>query len=81
MIDIKNIKPISNVMLNRIKKLDNKLIKLIKAQKADMFTPAPILGYYLGKLSEIKVVRTLLTCKKNGVAPEEIRKRIRETYA
>ncbi len=62
-------------------KLDNKLIKLIKAQKADMFTPAPILGYYLGKLSEIKVVRTLLTCKKNGVAPEEIRKRIRETYA
>lgn len=60
---------------------DNRLIGLFKNHKSDMFSPSPILGYYLGKLCEIKVVRTILTCVRNGIAESEIRKRIRETYA
>lgn len=60
---------------------DNLLLRLIKKQKSDMFTPSPLLGYYLGKLCEIKVVRTVLTCMKNGADKEEIRVRVRETYA
>lgn len=61
--------------------IDNVLIRLTKKQKSEMFTPSPLLGYYLGKLSEIKVVRTILTCMKNGASKEEIRVRVRETYA
>lgn len=60
---------------------DNLLLRLVKKQKSEMFTPSPLLGYYLGKLCEIKVVRTILTCLKNGTSKEEIRVRIRETYA
>lgn len=60
---------------------DNRLIKLFKNQKSDMFSPSPVLGYYLGKLCELKVVRTVLTCKANKLDRNEIRKRIRETYA
>lgn len=60
---------------------DNRLIRLFKNQKSDMFSPSPILGYYLGKLCELKVVRTVLTCKANKLDRNEIRKRIRETYA
>lgn len=61
--------------------MDNMLLRLVKKQKSEMFTPSPLLGYYLGKLCEIKVVRTILTCLKNGTSKEEIRVRIRETYA
>lgn len=61
--------------------MDNMLLRLVKKQKSEMFTPSPLLGYYLGKLCEIKVVRTILTCLKNGTSKQEIRVRIRETYA
>lgn len=60
---------------------DNRLIRLFKKEKSDMFSPSPVLGYYLGKLCELKVVRTVLTCKANNLDRNEIRKRIRETYA
>lgn len=60
---------------------DNLLIRKIKSQKSDMFTPAPLLGYYVGKLCELKVIRTILTCLKNGTSKDEMRVRVRESYA
>ena len=60
---------------------DNFLLKIFSVNKTDMFSVAPILGYYLAKINEIKVLRVVLVCIKNKVAPEEMRKRVRELYA
>ena len=46
-----------------------------------MFAIAPIVGYYLGKLNEIKVLRVVLICIKNKVDVKEMKKRVRELYA
>lgn len=60
---------------------DNYLLKIFAVNKTDMFSVAPILGYYLAKLNEIKVIRVVLVCIKNGVPEGEMRKRVRELYA
>lgn len=60
---------------------DNYLLKMFSANKSDMFTVAPILGYYLGKLNEIKVIRVVLVCIKNKVAKAEMKRRVRTLYA
>lgn len=60
---------------------DNYLLGIFAVNKTDMFSVAPILGYYLAKLNEIKVIRVVMVCIKNKVAPEEMRKRVRELYA
>ena len=60
---------------------DNYLLKIFSINKTDMFSVAPILGYYLAKLNEIKVIRVVLVCIKNGVSEEETKKRLRELYA
>lgn len=60
---------------------DDCLLKIFSANKADMFSVAPIVGYYLGKLNEIKVLRVVLVCIKNGVSAEEMKKRVRALYA
>ncbi len=61
--------------------LDNYLINMFSIMKADMFSAAPIVGYYIGKLNEIKVLRVILVCLKNKVAKDEMKKRIRNIYA
>ncbi len=60
---------------------DNYLLKIFAVNKTDMFSVAPILGYYLAKLNEIKVIRVVLVCIKNEVPNGEMRKRVRELYA
>jgi vacuolar-type H+-ATPase subunit C/Vma6 len=59
---------------------DNYLLKIFATKKADMLSAAPIVGYYLGKLNEIKIVRVILVCKKNNVPKVEMEKRIRQLY-
>jgi vacuolar-type H+-ATPase subunit C/Vma6 len=49
--------------------------------KGDMFSAAPIVGYYLGKMNEIKIIRVILVCLKNKVDKDEMKKRIRVIYA
>lgn len=63
------------------KALDDELITIFKREKTDMFSPAPIAGYYVGKLIELKVVRLILVCLSNGVDKKQIKRRLRETYA
>lgn len=69
----------SVAQLERLK--DDYLLELFSSSKSDMFTVQPIMGYYLGKKTEIKMLRIALVCIKNGVPREEIKKRMRKLYA
>jgi len=60
---------------------DDDIVALLKANKADMFSSAPIVGYYLGKLTEIKAVRLILVCIAGAVDKKIIKQRLRELYA
>ena len=60
---------------------DNFLLGIFAVNKTDMFSVAPILGYYLAKLNEIKVIRVVLVCIKTNVPRDQMRKRVRELYA
>ncbi len=59
---------------------ENALLVPFKKARYDMFSPAPIVGFYLGKKREIKNVRLILTGIKNGVDKEIIKVRLREQY-
>jgi V/A-type H+-transporting ATPase subunit C len=60
---------------------DDFLLKIFAVNKADLFSVAPIVGYYLAKLNEIKILRVVIICLKNNVAAGEMRKRMRALYA
>lgn len=60
---------------------DNYLLKIFSVSKSEMFTVAPIIGYYLAKQNEIKVIRIVLVCIKNKVEKREMKKRVRSLYA
>lgn len=60
---------------------DEYLLRIFSANKGDMFSVAPVVGYYLGKLNEIKVIKVVLVCLKNQVKYEEMKKRVRALYA
>lgn len=62
------------------KYMEDALITLLKKQRYNMFSPAPIAGFYIGKLREIKNVRLILARIANGVDKEIIKKRMRELY-
>jgi V/A-type H+-transporting ATPase subunit C len=60
---------------------DNHILNIFKENKHDMFSVAPVMGYYLAKMNEIKVIRVVLVCIKNKVPQKEINKRLRLMYA
>ena len=60
--------------------MEDTLLRLLKRERYDMFSPAPIAGYYVGKLREIKNIRLILARIANGADKEIIRKRMRELY-
>ena len=57
------------------------LLNIFATNRGDMFSLAPIVGYYLAKLNEVKVLRVVLVCIKNNVPTEEMKKRVRALYA
>jgi vacuolar-type H+-ATPase subunit C/Vma6 len=57
------------------------LLNIFKSDKNDMFSVAPMAGYYLAKQTEIKVARMVLVCLKNKVDKLLIKQRLRELYA
>ena len=59
---------------------DNALLALLRKERYDMFSPAPIAGLYIGKLREIKNVRLILARIANGVDKDVIKGRMRELY-
>ncbi len=60
---------------------DNMLLDIFRQNRSDLFSVAPLLGYYLGKMTEISALRVALVCIKSGVARDEIDKRLRKMYA
>lgn len=59
---------------------DNALLKIFSSERSDMFSVAPLVGYYLAKMSEIKNLRIIFVCIKNKVDRTEMRKRVRSLY-
>lgn len=59
---------------------DDALLALLKKERYDMFSPAPIAGFYVGKMREITNVRLILARFANGVDKEVIKKRMRSLY-
>lgn len=60
---------------------DNTLINIFKEKRNDIFSIAPIAGFYVAKKIEIKIVRMILILLKNDVDKEIIKARLRELYA
>ena len=60
---------------------DNYLLNIFKEDKADVFSVAPIAGFYIAKKIEVKMVRMILTCLKNRADLQEIKARLRGFYA
>ncbi|HWT26880.1 MAG TPA: V-type ATPase subunit [Mobilitalea sp.] len=59
---------------------DNLIIKHIQPQKYNPFTVSPLAAYILARENEIKTVRILLSGKRNDIADDSIRERLREMY-
>lgn len=60
---------------------DNFLMNIFKQSKYDMFSVAPIAGFYLGQLTEIKVIKLIIAGIKNKVDTKILKIRLRELYA
>ncbi len=62
------------------KNCDDYLMSYVKDAKYKSLTPEPIVGYILGKETEIKCVRIIMTCKLNNIDADTIKERVREAY-
>ena len=62
------------------KYMDDALLAILKKERYDMFSPAPIAGFYIGKTREIKNVRLILARIANGVDKDTVKARMRELY-
>ncbi len=60
---------------------DNYLLNIFKEDRADVFSVAPIAGFYIAKKIELKMVRMILTCLKNRADLQNIKARLRGFYA
>jgi len=61
--------------------VDNKLFKMWKDERDDLFTISPIVAYYMEKSTELKVIKLIVAGIKNKVDSKLIKERMRELYA
>ncbi len=59
---------------------DNRIMELIRPQKYQSFTIAPLAAYILARENEIKMVRLVLSAKRNHLKESVVRERLREMY-
>lgn len=59
---------------------DDKIVDLIKKEKSNPFTLAPIIAYVLARQNEIKVIRIIFSGKRNKISDDMIRERLRCMY-
>ena len=59
---------------------DDRMMELIRPQKYNSFTIAPLAAYILARENEIKMVRLVLSAKRNRLDESVIRERLREMY-
>lgn len=62
------------------KACDDYLMSYVRDAKYKALTIEPIVGYILGKETEIKCVRIIMTCKLNNISADIIKERVREAY-
>lgn len=62
------------------KNCDDFIMSYVKDARYKSLTPEPIVGYIIGKETEIKCVRIIMTCKLNNIDTETIKERVRESY-
>lgn len=62
------------------REMDNILIESVKDAKYTSLGIAPLAAYYFAVENEIKTVRIILSCKKNGMSVDTIRERVRKLY-
>lgn len=68
-------------LINYEAETDNYLLNIFRGDKNDIFSVAPIAGFYLAKNIEIKMVRMILICIKNKTDVSERKLRLRGFYA
>jgi len=56
------------------------LMKIFRRDKGDIFSVAPIIGFFVAKRTEIRTVRLILTALKNNVGRDAVKERLREFY-
>ncbi|MEG1508948.1 MAG: V-type ATPase subunit [Clostridia bacterium] len=71
----------TNSLVNFETMQDDFLLDLFKDDRHDVFSIAPIAGYFIAKKTEQKVIRMILVCLKNKVDKQLIKQRLREIYA
>jgi V/A-type H+-transporting ATPase subunit C len=59
---------------------DNLIMEHIKPQKYNSFSISPLAAYILARENEIKTVRIILSGKRNDIADNVIRERLRDMY-
>ncbi|MBE5040115.1 V-type ATPase subunit [Ructibacterium gallinarum] len=59
---------------------DNQVMQLIRQEKSKCSTLSPIIAYLLAVENEMKIVRLILSGKKNQLEENLIRERVRELY-
>lgn len=62
------------------KTCDDILMKKVKNAKYQCLGIAPLAAYYFAVDAEVKTVRIILSCKKNGIETSKIRERVRVLY-
>ena len=62
------------------KEMDDILIDSVKDAKYHSLGLAPLAAYYFAVENEVKTVRIILSCKKNGMNVDTIRERVRKLY-
>ncbi|ABX43431.1 V-type ATPase subunit [Lachnoclostridium phytofermentans] len=59
---------------------DNEIMQLLKKVKHLPYTVAPVIAYYLARETEIKMVKLILSGKRNALPEQLIRERMRKLY-
>lgn len=60
---------------------DDRLLRMWKTEAGDMFSAAPVISFYISKLTELKIVKLVVAGIKNNVDRALIKERMRELYA
>lgn len=61
--------------------MDNALLKMWKNEYNDLFSIAPIVSYYMTRMTELRLAKLIVAGVKNKVNPQIIKERMREIYA
>lgn len=71
---------LSENLIGLEKARDEYLLRIFEKNRTDMFSVAPLVGFYLAKRNELMALRVVFVCIKNGIGEEEMKLRLRELY-